>query len=47
MINRRHQQNALDTISKLFGTIGTDDERVINEQLNLLLRNNQQTYNTR
>jgi len=41
--NKRGLINAIGTISKtLFGTIDANDERIINEQLNLL-RNNQQT----
>jgi len=41
--NKRGLIDAIGTISKtLFDTMDADDERIINEQLNLL-RNNQQT----
>jgi len=40
--NKRGLTDAIDTVSKtLFGTMDADDEKIINEQLNLL-RNNQQ-----
>jgi len=41
--NKRGLIDAIDTVSKtLFGTMDADDEKIINEQLNLLA-NNQQT----